>query len=276
MAPVLIVQLSDPHVAAPGKRAYGRIDTAAFFARAVAAVRAMPPSPDAVLITGDLASEGSPAEYQQLRSLLSPLNCPVYLLPGNHDDRCALRAAFADFPGLCGTDGFVQYTAHIGGLRLVCLDTTVPGHGHGELCPERLAWLEEVLSKAPDTPTLLAMHHPPFRTHIAHMDRMGLLEGAAALQAIVARHPQIERVLCGHLHRSIQTRFAHTVAQTAPSTAHQIHLALAVEAPGSYVLEPPGYLLHVWDSQSGLVTHLAAIDPAPGPYPFRPDPPGPG
>jgi 3',5'-cyclic-AMP phosphodiesterase len=270
MSPTLIVQLSDPHVVAPGALAYGRIDTAACFARAVAAVRNLRPEPDAVLISGDLTSDGRGPEYDHLRALLGPLHCPVYLLPGNHDDRSAMRAAFGDFPGVSDASEFVQYSARIGDLRLVCLDTTVPGQGHGELCSKRLDWLEDVLRQDPEAPTVVAMHHPPFRTHIGHMDRMGLLAGVDALRAIVRRHPQVLRVLCGHLHRPIQALFAGTIAQTSPSTAHQIHLALTHDAAGAYVLEPPAYLLHVWDRQSGLVTHQVAVDPASGPYLFRP------
>ena len=273
MTPTLIVQLSDPHVAAPGALAYGRIDTSACLARAITAVCGLERAPDAVLISGDLVSDGKPEEYAHLRVLLAALRCPVYLLAGNHDDRSAMRAAFADFPGLSGNAEFVQYTARIGDVRLVCLDTSVPGQAHGELCVKRLEWLEDTLSRAPGAPTLVAMHHPPFRTHIGHMDRMGLRVGADALRAVLGRHSQVERVLCGHLHRSIQARFAHTIAQTAPSTAHQIHLTLMPDAAGAYVLEPPGFLLHVWDGQVGLVTHQVAIDPAPGPYLFRPAPP---
>jgi Icc protein len=71
------------------------------------------------------------------------------------------------------------------------------------------------------------MHHPPFATGITHMDNFGL-DNAAELAEIVVRHPQVERILCGHLHRTIDRRFAGTVAGTAPSTAHQIRLNLSL------------------------------------------------
>lgn len=263
-----LVQLSDPHVAAAGAMAYGRIDTGGFFARAVEAVIRLERAPDAVLITGDLAADGHLEEYVRLRELLQPLRCPVHLLPGNHDDRVALRAAFGPIPA--GNDqGFVQYVCEVGGLRLVCLDTTVPGKPHGELCADRLDWLDAQLCAAPQAPTIVAMHHPPFATGIEHMDNMGLRVGAEELSAILRLHPQVERLACGHLHRAIQMRFGGTLAQTAPSTAHQIHLNLAPGARGSYILEPPGFLLHVWCDKAGLVTHQVAIDHAPGPFPFR-------
>jgi Icc protein len=263
-----LVQFSDPHVAAHGALAYGRIDTAACFERAIASLSRLHAPPDAVLITGDLTADGRPEEYQRLRELLAPLPCPVHLLPGNHDDRGALHAAFPGLPGGEGAPGLVQYAVPVGALRLVCLDTTVPGQPHGELCATRLDWLDDALRAAPGVPTIVAMHHPPFVTGIAHMDRMGLKAGGDELAALLQLHPQVQRLACGHLHRPIQARFGGTLAQTAPSTAHQIHLDLAPDARGAYTLEPPGGLLHVWHDGS-LVTHQMAIDAAPGPFPFR-------
>ena len=101
------------------------------------------------------------------------------------------------------------------------------------------------------------MHHPPFLTGIERMDRAGL-QNSDALAAVVARHPQVERILCGHLHRAIDRRFAGTVAGTAPSTAAQL-LSLTPDAPLRFMFEPPGYQLHVWREDSGLVTHTAVF-----------------
>ena len=112
------------------------------------------------------------------------------------------------------------------------------------------------------------MHHPPFLTGIERMDRAGL-QGSEALAAVVARYPQVERILCGHLHRAIDRRFAGTVAGTAPSTAHQLRLDLTSAAPLRFMFEPPGYQLHVWCQDSGLVTHTAVFGEWPGPHPLR-------
>ena len=136
------------------------------------------------------------------------------------------------------------------------------------LCAERLAWLADTLAAAPDRPTLLMMHHPPFLTGIEHMDK-STLDNAAAFAEVVARHPQIERILCGHLHRVIDRRFAGTIAGTAPSTAHQFALNLAPDAPLRFKFEPAGYQLHLWQG-GALVTHTAAFGDWPGPYSLRP------
>jgi len=145
--------------------------------------------------------------------------------------------------------------------------TLVVGKGSGLMCEERLAWLASRLEEAPARPTMIFMHHAPFHTGIAHMDRLGL-EGAEALGEIIERHPQVERIVCGHLHRPIQMRWHGTVAMTSPSTAHQVVLGLEEEAPAAFVMEPPAFLLHVWTEASGLLTHTSYIGEFPGPYPF--------
>src|ERR1035441_4629240 len=122
----LLVQLSDTHIRLPGQLAYRRVDTSTFLAQAVATVLALPQAPSAVVVTGDLTDSGRPAEYAQLRALLAPLACPIYLLPGNHDDRGELRRAFAEHDYLRQSDDtFLQYAVDLGGLRLVAVDTTV-------------------------------------------------------------------------------------------------------------------------------------------------------
>src|ERR671936_205026 len=115
--PFLLVQLSDPHIGAE----WGGGDSVAGLAAAVESVRALEPNPDALLISGDLADHAADTEYEQVRELLAPLEAPVYVLPGNHDDRLALRRHF----GVPGADGEpVQYSADLGPLRLVVLDST--------------------------------------------------------------------------------------------------------------------------------------------------------
>jgi len=138
MRTTVLAQLSDLHIREPGQLAYGRVNTAPFLERAIRTLLALPQQPDALVITGDLADLGRAAEYRHLARLLSPLaTMPVYLMPGNHDDRTALREAFPDHAYL-GRDEFIQYAVDLPGLRLLCLDTTVPGMSHGALCARRL------------------------------------------------------------------------------------------------------------------------------------------
>jgi 3',5'-cyclic AMP phosphodiesterase CpdA len=264
---MLIGQISDLHIKANGKLSYRVVDTAGMLARCVEHVRALKQRPDVLLVTGDLVDFGKPEEYATLKALLAPLPMPYYLIPGNHDERGALRDAFPEHGYLRQWGPFVQYAIDDWPVRLVALDTVIPGQSGGELCVDRLAWLEATLAAQPRKPTIVVMHHPPFRTGIGHMDRMGLAD-ASGLAAVIARNPQVERVLCGHLHRPIQVRFAGTIASTCPSPAHQVALDLDREAPSRFVMEPPAYQIHQWSAATGMVSHTAFIGEFAGPFPF--------
>ena len=266
----LLLQLSDLHIREPGRLAYGRLDTAPYLRQAVDTILRLPQQPDAVVLTGDLTDFGRAAEYAHLRSLLAPLAMPLYLMPGNHDDREQLRASFSDHAYLGGC-GFVQFSVAVGDLQLIAIDTVVPAASHGSLCGQRLQWLADTLDQHRDRPVVIAMHHPPFPTLIGHMDEIGLLQGAAELEALVARHPNVERVICGHLHRSIQVRFGGTLAMTVPSPAHQVCLDLAPDAPSAWSLEPPGFALHALSPAGQLSSHTVASGHFKGPYPFHAD-----
>ena len=251
---MLIAQITDLHIRPAGRLAYGRVDTADYLERAVAALLALDPLPNVVLATGDLVDGGEPEEYARLRRLLAPIERPLFVVPGNHDARRPLFEAFGsveDWPA-----------------RLIGLDTIIPGEPGGVLCAERLAWLEDRLGEQGDRPTLLFMHHPPIATGIGHMDTMGLAD-ADRFAALIRRHPQVERIVCGHVHRSIQARFAGTLVTVAPSTAHQVSLTLQQAAPATFVMEPPGFHLHLWQPGAGLVTHTAFTGSFAGPYSFH-------
>ena len=267
---MIVAQISDTHILRPGRlfrcpvkglspdaeRGPVELDTAAHLTRAVAGLNALAPRPDVTVLTGDLVDNGEPEEYEHLRSLLAPLAMPVFVIPGNHDARGPMRQAFCDHSYL-PADGFLQYAVDDFPLRIVALDTLAAGTHGGTLCAERLRWLDAALASRPDHPTMIVMHHPPFTTGITYMDNYGL-DNVAGLAEIVARHPQVERIACGHLHRAIDRRFAGTVAGTAPSTAHQIRLNLIADERISFNFEPPGYQLHVW-REGALVTHTAVF-----------------
>ena len=263
---MLIAQISDMHVKAAGKLLYKRIDTAGYLERAVAHIMRLDPRPDIVLATGDLVDGGKPEEYALLRDLLAPLPMPVYLIPGNHDARDALREVFVGHDYL-PQEGFLQYAVHEHDVRLLALDTLVPGKPYGELCEQRLSWLEAQLGEQ-ERPTILFMHHPPFDCGISAFDNSKLNIGGERFAEIVARHPHVERVMCGHVHRPIQVRWAGTMASIAPSTAHQATLDLRDGAKLSMTMEPPGLALHQWRAGSGLVTHVSYIGDYDGPKPF--------
>jgi 3',5'-cyclic AMP phosphodiesterase CpdA len=263
---MLVAQISDMHIRPKGVLAMGRVDTAGYLVRAVAHLNALWPAPDVVLVTGDLVDAGMPEEYAHLRDLLEPLAMPAYVIPGNHDARDALRDGLGDHRYLPRAS-FLQYVVESGPLRLIALDTLTPGAPHGELCEQRLGWLEARLAES-DRPTILFMHHPPFMCGLRGFDDTRLIVGTETLAAIVRRHPNVERILCGHVHRPIQVRWAGTIASVAPSTAHQATLDLAPDAPLMYSMDPPAVALHQWRPGTGMVTHLSYVGEYDGPYPF--------
>ena len=268
---MLICQLTDLHVRPVGQPANRVVETNIFTERAFRAAAHFTPRPDVVVITGDLTESGQDAEYANVvRMLRKWLPMPVFVIPGNHDERSAFRQSLGHLPGVTADPHYVQYAVEDYPVRLVMLDTLVPGAGHGELQAEQLDFLDRTLAAVPDKPTIVAMHHPPFVCGIAHMDRINL-RTAPEFVAIIAKHRQVERVICGHHHRPVIARVAHAVASIAPSVAHQVELSLNPHDPGAFIFEPPAFQIHRWTPADGIVSHTAYVEDFPGPYPFAND-----
>jgi 3',5'-cyclic AMP phosphodiesterase CpdA len=273
---MLIAQLTDLHVRPRGKPANRVVETNMFTQRAFQAVARLTPRPDIVLLTGDLTECGLEEEYANIATLIRRfLPFPAYVIPGNHDRRENLRQGMAHLPGVTSHPEYIQYSVDDYPVRIVMLDTLVPGSGHGELRDEQLAWLDRTLAAEPAKPTLIGMHHPPFRCGIAHMDKINL-RNAADFEGVIAHHPQVQRIICGHHHRPITARVAHAVASISPSVAHQVEFNLTPDEPGAFVFEPPAFQLHRWTAEDGIVSHTCFVERFPGPYPFVTDAEYPG
>jgi len=264
---MIVAQISDLHVKEPGRLAYRKVDTAAGLARCVAHINDLDPRPEIVMATGDLVDSGKPEEYRHLRELLSPLKMPVYFLPGNHDDRAALRAEFSDHDYLFDDETFLHFVVEDYPVRMIALDTTKPGEPGGAMCHDRLAWLDARLRSAPDRPTAIFMHHPPFLTGIGHMDAQNCA-GGDALRSVLQKYPEVRWMMCGHVHRSIISNWHGITASIAPSPSLAVTLDLREDAPSRFSLEPPGFHVHHWCADAGLTTHLCFIGSFDGPHPF--------
>jgi 3',5'-cyclic AMP phosphodiesterase CpdA len=249
--PFLIAQLSDPHVGADW------IDPKpdVLLASAVEAVLRLEPEPDGVIVSGDLVEGAQDWEYERIKEVLAPLGMPVHVLPGNHDDREGLHRHFG-VPGEGGAP--VQYAAELGPLRLLVLDSTVPGHEHGELDAGRLEWLDAELSAAPGRPALIAVHHPPLTTGAPAIDAIALREdGRRALGEVLERHPQVVKVVAGHVHRTVAGDLGGRPVLAIPSTYAELRLEfrsseLATEDGGR------GFAVHtVADGE--LVSHVVNL-----------------
>ena len=257
---MLIAQISDLHCSEADVEANLGCDNNKNIALAIARVNGLSPRPNIVLATGDLTTAGRPEQYTTLEALIEPLEVPLYLIPGNHDERRQLLNAFAGKYGLVD-DGhdYVRTVIDDGQLRLVSLDTTVAGHHHGEIPEDRAAWLDEVLCAAPDKPTLIFMHHPPFKSGIWWMDGLGILDGLDRLATVLGRHSQVIGMTAGHLHRTIHATFAGVPVTVAPSTCYTVALDIQDEGSPKVTNEPPGMMLHYWNAGT-LISHTLFLD----------------
>jgi len=268
-----VAQISDLHIMRDGKQAYGAFDTRACLDRAVDRLNRLAPRPDVVLVTGDLVDTGSAEEYARLRHALDRLTLPYRLIPGNHDARATLRAAFPEQRWDQAEPEFCQFVDETQGLRLIGLDSLDPGQVAGRLCPRRLAWLDAVLAAGDGRPTLIAVHHPAFATGVAHMDALPM-HGAEALIDCVNRHRGVVRVVAGHVHRTMSAALGGVTFTTCPSTAHHFALDLTPDMPARWTREPPGFQLHVLTEGHRMVTHSALIEDHLATPARAPKPPG--
>jgi 3',5'-cyclic AMP phosphodiesterase CpdA len=265
---MLIAQISDTHVRPEGELYKGRVDSNGRLAQAVAHVTAIVPAIDLVLLTGDLAEMGTDAEYAMLRKLIAPLSCPVLVIPGNHDERAAMKRGFADHHYL-PADGPMHYVAgDLGPLRIVALDITVPGATHGEADDASARWLDAALAAEPQRPTVVMMHQPPILSGVPFLDGVRCRNGEK-IEAVVARHKQVERIVCGHVHRFMQASFGGAILVTAPSTMSGFPLEMTGKEKPGWQVVPPACLLHHWSEDAGLTTHYSPIGTFSGPFPFR-------
>jgi 3',5'-cyclic AMP phosphodiesterase CpdA len=252
---VLLAQLSDPHVdVADG--AGGSVQALAAAVRAVLALR---PLPDAVLVSGDLVQHGDPQAYARVRELLAPLPMAVHVLPGNHDDRDAMRACFDEAGAAGAPGGPFRYAVRCGDARLIACDTTQPGRVDGRLDAEALAWLDEQLAAEPAAPAIVAMHHAPLLTGITAFDDLGLpAADRAALGELLARRPQARRVVAGHVHRAVAGVLGGCAVVACPSTDLQARLEIGAD---ELVLEPApaAFALHVVLDDGEVLSHVQPI-----------------
>lgn len=250
-----IVQLSDLHLTADARPLYGVVDTEAALQSALRRLAALDPPVDLLLLSGDLVNGGAAPGYLRLRQALGDRLAATVVMPGNHDSRQELRAAFPE-QAWSGAPLCCQ-RRDVGGATLLLLDSTVPGEEWGEVGDFQLAWLDAHCPA--ERPVLLCLHHPPFAIGVAGMDAIRC-RGEARLAAWLADRPNVEALLHGHVHRFVVTTFCGRPAITAPSPAHQIALQ---DGPLAYTLEGGGFLLHDWQPGVRLLTHYVPVEAAP-------------
>ena len=225
-----------------------------------------------VLVSGDLCDSGALDQMQRAAEILNQLEAPYFVIPGNHDLRSTMFETFGgqQCPALFDgrDDRFLQYVIDGYDIRMIGLDSTIPGQPGGEICAERAAWLEAQLAKEPEKPTILFLHQPPFDFSVPETDDDGFL-GADLFGDIVEKYSNIKRVMCGHIHLLTHASWRGTIVSTAPSMGMQLDLDLGMTRQSGFVLVDPAYLLHHWTPQKNLITHTITVRDVDGPFPFE-------
>ncbi len=245
---MLIGQITDCHVTAPGQFASGALDTVERLRCVVRAIGALKVPPALVLGTGDLVSGGTKAEYATLVSVLRDLRVPFFPVVGNHDSRNELRNAFSVLAGQFDRFGFVEYVVDTEGLRILVLDTVRAGSDAPAFCSERLSWLRAQLKSSPG-PVLIAMHHPPFACGVGWVD-VGQGQWSLELAEVLTASGRVRGILCGHVHRPLYRMWHGIPVSAAPATAPQVYFDLSGRASPAMSQEPPAFQIHQWDGDT--------------------------
>jgi 3',5'-cyclic AMP phosphodiesterase CpdA len=262
-----ILQITDTHIVPEGTLVSGRLDTAGPLRRLVQRItdicHQIGPV-DAVLVSGDVSNDGSAQSYLHFKEILTPLDLPIYVIPGNHDAREPMRKAFCD-GGYLSANGKLNWHQQIGDIHLIGLDTLIEGENVGMLDAPTLAYLDDVLASIGHGPVLLTLHHPPFNTGIRFIDDIGLRNNEDLLETLSGFEGEL-RIVCGHIHCMMTVSFGGHISISAPSPSSCFALDMRPNAPVGFIDMEDGCLLHKWDD--GFQTVRIGPERGAGPFPF--------
>jgi 3',5'-cyclic AMP phosphodiesterase CpdA len=254
-----IAHVSDPHLLAGGALQYGHVDTEARLTAALARLARLDPAPQALVFTGDLADKAEPKAYLRLRELVEPaaeaIGAQVIWVMGNHDERAAYSRHLFD----AESDAPQDRVHDVAGLRIVSLDSTVPGWHHGELRESQLSWLADVLATPAPHGTLLALHHPPIPVPMMRIAEIIELRDQQPLADVLAGS-DVRAVIGGHFHFTSYSTFAGVPVSVASATCYTSELSpdsrllSAVDAHQSFTM------LHVYADR--IVHSVVPVDDA--------------
>lgn len=265
------ILITDTHIVAPGALAYGRSDTATALKRAVETINEKLPlldGIDCVIVTGDLTDHGTPEQYAHFAAIMADLDLPWQAVPGNHDRRGAMRAAFAAADWM-PADGPIHWVRDFGPFSVIGLDTLLEGAHHGALSLDGVGFLDAALAAIGTQPAVIATHHPWMHSGIPAMDADNL-HGGAALMARLEVHPGPVRMISGHAHRAVTGQIGRVTCQIAQATCHAVLTDHRVGYEPQLVLEPGGITICRWMDWAGggLITDILPTGEYAGPWPF--------
>ena len=257
---MLIAQITDTHIvdknehwlSEPLTRIRERL------IQVISYLNALSPRPDVVLLTGDVTDKGTPAAYDHFRELTKSLSIPLYLIPGNHDCRQEMRKAFSNQPYM-PNEGFIQYVVDDYPVRLIGLDTHVEGEAYGHICEERFTWLQQIINRGDEKPTLIFMHHAPVKTGTKIFDAINCLADSH-LEHLISKQNNFLGIIAGHYHQLCLTTYGGKTCFIAPSVAP---ISFFAHPQDDYVtaleLEDPAITLHKWQGGSVMASHVIRL-----------------
>lgn len=257
---MIIAQITDFHIGSAGPDKL--CENAIRLKQVLYAIDNLGRKPDLILATGDLVEHGEVWAYEMLKDCLSTVSIPIHFLMGNHDARSPFKKTFAR---AVFNQGFLQYTIEGNPLRIIALDSLDEGQHGGAFCQQREAWLRSELDKRPDTPTLIALHHPPINSGIPWLTAQPNEAWVIRLRTLISRYDNIVHMIAGHIHRNICTRFAGTTISVSEAVAPQVKLELkSIDADvhdgrSLIVRSRPTFSLHQWDGTS-MTSHSESAD----------------
>ncbi len=253
----IILQISDLHLLSQPEGRLKDVPTLESLDLVLERARQEVPDPAHVVLTGDLSHEETLAGYELLKQALGSWAERCLLIPGNHDNRAALRQVFNQVPG--SQDEPIWFSRILEPWRLLGLDTHVPGEVWGFVSEPALARLDESLSQNPEQPTLIFLHHHPAPVGSPWVDHIGL-RNAAALTALLARYPGVRGLFCGHIHQEFTSEIGPTRFFSVPSAAVQFK-------PGTELMEldplPPGFRIIELLEAGQFQTRVVRLDELP-------------
>lgn len=255
----VLLHLSDTHLRAAGSKLFDAVDARDRLARALSVIAASGITPDGIVFTGDLVDLGEEDAYRELRELVEPfaaaLKTRVFWVMGNHDDRAHFRRQLldeqqeADYAPIDRVD-------ELDGLRLITLDSSIPGAHHGEVTDAQLRWLASVLQTPAPLGTIVAMHHPPVPSVLPLAASVELRDQTRL--AAVLRGTDVRAIIAGHLHYSTFATFAGIPVSVASSTCYAQDLTVPVGGSRPQDGSQAFNLVHIYDDT--VVHSVVAVD----------------
>lgn len=254
---MIIAQISDTHIVAKDQEWKGlpKTQIARRLKLVVNHLNTLDPKPDVVLLTGDAVDDAGLEGYAYLKEILKPLSIPLYIIPGNHDDREDMRVAFQQ-ESYMPSEGFIHYVIDDYPVRLVALDTVITGQPHGILCHEQIDWLSRVLQENRSKPTLIFMHHPLIKIGQKLLDQVNC-HTPADFEGLIASFPNIIGIISGHYHKACAIIFGETLCFVGPSVAPVHYFEKASDEETKVIeLNHPSFVLHKWMGDSHLLSEV--------------------